>query len=333
MDTAEHQIELKEPQFICSFDTWEIIRDILTINKRSHYFDQKSFSNLLIAITSNRQCRNLFPKFYNIEYNINRYKGIIKAATDRNFDLLYYLQRKKYNIYINRLYFEEESTAIEPTSDFDMESIIFYNYKKENNNLSTVKVGVLRYNGIQPLIIKTPEVISFSVNEPDEYHENGSLSVSLNDYNKDGLVKEFYTFMTNFYQKMVHTVCENKDTWTPRMKSFSDSIEACCRMSPITPKKKHGYPPYFTVRVPFSKDKKMLTVIKKKCKHYKYEHLFGCSKEEIKFQTRTKILAECNKLYICDNHTCCMPWTALKCELYPDSLYSFFDSDSDSDSD
>ena len=81
---------------------WEIIRNILTENNCSHFFDSISLCYFIIAILSNKSFRKIFPKYYSILYNINPDNAIFQASLNGDNELLSYLYHKNIKVLIGK---------------------------------------------------------------------------------------------------------------------------------------------------------------------------------------------------------------------------------------
>ena len=204
---------------------------------------------------------------------------------------------------------EESLFTITPDSTFDMSRIIFKDYKKDTRGGGSVKICVLDDEGKeQPLIMETPYMRAFmGVYKSDDERPKYSLPVSLDDFDKEGDVKEFNAFMNNLHEKMVDTVHANVKGWLPNKKGKKRDIIA--EFGRLSLKSKDDYPPTFNLKLASNKNGEILTVVYKN-----KSSVLGGPEEAIVANSKVKALAECSNMWIIDDKFS-MPWTALQCRV------------------
>ena len=204
---------------------------------------------------------------------------------------------------------EESLFTITPDSTFDMSRIIFKDYKKDTRGGGSVKICVLDDEGKeQPLIMETPYMRAFmGVYKSDDERPKYSLPVSLDDFDKEGDVKEFNAFMNNLHEKMVDTVHANVKGWLPNKKGKKRDIIA--EFGRLSLKSKDDYPPTFNLKLASNKNGEILTVVYKN-----KSSVLGGPEEAIVANSKVKTLAECSNMWIIDDKFS-MPWTALQCRV------------------
>ena len=225
----------------------------------------------------------------------------------------------------------EELFTITPDSKFDMNRVVFRDYKKDARGGGVVRIYVLDDNGReQPLIMETPYMRAFTgVCKSNDDRPKYSLPVSLDGYDEEGDVKEFHTFMQNLHEKMVDTVHKNVKAWLPNKKGKKrDIINEFGRLSI---KKKDDYPPTFNMKLSSNKAGEITTVVYKN-----RSSLLGGPEEAIVQNSKVKALAECANMWIIDDKYS-MPWEVHQCRVknpVSKTKYSFKNvSDDDEDDD
>ena len=224
---------------------------------------------------------------------------------------------------------EESLFSITPDSKFDMNRIVFKDYKKDARGGGSVKIFVLDDSGKeQPLIMETPYMRAFmGVYKSDDERPKYSLPVSLDDYDKEGDVKEFHTFMTSLHERMVDTVHTNVKGWLPNKKGKKRDIIA--EFGRLSLKTKDDYPPTFNLKLASNKNGEIMTVVYKN-----KSSVLGSPEEAVVANSKVKALAECSNMWIIDDKFS-MPWTALQCRAKnPVSKFKYgFKNVSDDDDD
>ena len=224
---------------------------------------------------------------------------------------------------------EQSLFTITPDSKFDINRIVFKDYKKDARGGGVVKVYVLDDSGKeQPLIMETPYMRAFmGVYKSDDERPKYSLPVSLDDYDKEGDVKEFHAFMGSLHEKMVDTVHANLKEWLPNKKGKKRDIIA--EFGRLSLKTKGDYAPTYNLKFSSNKNGDIMTVVYKN-----KSSVLGGPEEAIVANSKVKALAECSNMWIIDDKYS-MPWTALQCRVKnPVSKFKYgFKNASDDDDD